>query len=212
MKFIPRPVQFCLCLLLSQFPALAGNSIHTTWLWHLHQPVYWPDRRAGAGDHYEAAWDTVQQQDGGRPHPSPEILRNIFGLDDRRNAYQSGPRNSLANITGYPKAGVQISYSGALMENVQSLGVAGQLGYGSGWFNGNREARGWTTSGGNLSLKWNVMPGHTYQLESANALGGVWSNVVGTLTTAGPLQIELDYSTALPSAPVQQFYRLKLLL
>jgi hypothetical protein len=126
----------------------AGTSLHTTWLWHLHQPIYWPDARGYGTDHYEAAWDTIQAQDGGRPHPAPEVLRNIFGLDDRRNAYQSGPRNSLANLTGYAKAGVQISYSGALMENVQSLGNAGQLGYGGGWFNGNREARGWPTSGG----------------------------------------------------------------
>jgi len=56
-------------------------------LWHLHHPIYWPDRRNNGGDHhYEDAWDSIQQQDGGRQHPSPEILRNIFGLDDRRNA------------------------------------------------------------------------------------------------------------------------------
>jgi hypothetical protein len=115
-------------LLASALTCFASNSLHTTWLWHLHQPIYWPDRRASGDDQYEAAWDTIQQQDAGRPHPAPEVLRNIFGLDDRRNAYQSGPRNSLANITGYGKAGVQISYSGALMENVQSLGGAGQLG------------------------------------------------------------------------------------
>jgi hypothetical protein len=66
----------------------ANTSLHTTWLWHLHQPIYWPDRRDYGTDHYEAAWDTIQQQDALRPHPSPEVLRNIFGLDDRVNAYQ----------------------------------------------------------------------------------------------------------------------------
>src|SRR5438034_533503 len=25
--------------------APANNSVHTSWLWHLHQPIYWPDRR-----------------------------------------------------------------------------------------------------------------------------------------------------------------------
>jgi hypothetical protein len=125
-----------------------ANSLHTTWLWHLHQPIYWPDRHASGNDHYENGWETIQAQDAGRPHPSPEVLRNIFGIDDRRNAYQSGPRNSLNSVLSYGKAGVQMSYSGALIENVQSLGAANQLGYGSGWFNGNREARGWTTSGG----------------------------------------------------------------
>jgi hypothetical protein len=126
--------------------APANNSVHTSWLWHLHQPIYWPDRRNDGVDHYENAWDTIQQQDGGRRHPSPEILRNIFGLDDRRNAYQSGPSKSLNSILAYPKSGVQISYSGALMENVQSLGSAGQLGYGGNWYQRNRTARPWTTS------------------------------------------------------------------
>ena len=38
--------------------------------------------------------------------------------------------------------------SGALMENVQSLAAQNQLGYGSGWNNGNATARTWTTSSG----------------------------------------------------------------
>jgi Fibronectin type III domain/Glycosyl hydrolase family 57 len=126
----------------------ASTSIHTTWLWHLHQPIYWPDRRDYGPDHYEAAWDTIQQQDAGRPHPSPEVLRNIFGLDDRINAYQGRPSAALSTISGYLNSGTQISYSGALMENVQSLGSAGQLGYGAGWYQGNRNARTWTTTGG----------------------------------------------------------------
>ena len=46
--------------LLSSLAAFAGSNVHTTWLWHLHQPIYWPDRRDWGGDHYEAAWDTIQ--------------------------------------------------------------------------------------------------------------------------------------------------------
>jgi hypothetical protein len=126
----------------------ASTSIHTTWLWHLHQPVYWPDRRAYGTDHYEAAWDTIQQQDAGRPHPNPEVLRNIFGLDDRVNAYQGRPSAALGTIGSHVNSGTQVSYSGALMENVQSLGAAGKLGYASDWYLGNRNARTWTTTGG----------------------------------------------------------------
>jgi hypothetical protein len=128
--------------------ARGATSLHTTWLWHLHQPVYWPDRRSYGPDHYEAAWDTIQQQDAGRPHPAPEVLRNIFGVDDRKAAYQSRPRDTLAAIGGHLNSGAQVSYSGALMENVQSLGAAGQLGYGSTWNQPNRTARGWTTTDG----------------------------------------------------------------
>ena len=109
-----------------------NHSVHTSFLWHLHQPIYWPDKRA-ATDHYENAWDTIQAQDGGRPHPSPEVLRQVFGLDDRIAAYQNRPKDSLSSITWLPHSGVQVNYSGALMENIQSLGTANQLGYGGGW-------------------------------------------------------------------------------
>src|SRR5262245_55277032 len=80
----------------------ASTNLHTSWLWHLHQPVYWPDRRVSGPDHYEAAWDTIQQQNAGRPHPAPEILNDIFGLADRVAAYQGRPRDSLSTVLGYP--------------------------------------------------------------------------------------------------------------
>jgi hypothetical protein len=146
--------RFALLILLSTLAAPASYSatntyVHTTWLWHLHQPVYWPDRRAGGGtDHYENAWDTIQQQNGGRLHPAPEILSTIFGAGDRVAAYQSGPKNTINGLLGYANAGAQVTYSGALIENVQSLASAGQLGYGGGWNSANQTARGWTTSGG----------------------------------------------------------------
>ncbi|HOX55279.1 MAG TPA: carbohydrate-binding protein [Candidatus Paceibacterota bacterium] len=137
-----------LALLAACSTAWGSTGIHTTWLWHLHQPVYWPDRRNYGTDHYEAAWDTIQQQDAGRPHPNPEGLRTIFGLDDRVNAYQGRPSAALGTIGGYLNSGAQISYSGALMENVQSLGAARQLGYDPAWYGANRNARTWTTTAG----------------------------------------------------------------
>jgi hypothetical protein len=135
------------------FAALAANTnVHTSWLWHLHQPIYWPDRRNYGTDHYENAWDTIQQQNAGRAHPSPEILSQIFGLSDRVNAYQAQPKTTVGYLLGYPNAGAQVSYSGALIENVQSLAIANQLGYTSGWNNNFQTARGWTTSGGKPRL------------------------------------------------------------
>jgi len=140
--------------LLTPIFALAdGNTgVHTTWLWHLHQPIYWPDRRNYDVDHYENAWDTIQQQNAGRPHPSPEVLSTIFGEADRVNVYQGEIETTLSGLLGYPNAGAQVNYSGALMENVQSLAAAGQLGYGSGWNNGFQTARAWTTSSGKPRL------------------------------------------------------------
>ena len=130
----------------------APSSLHTTWLWHMHQPNYWPDRRNFGTDHYEAAWDTIQQQNAGRLHPSPEILANIFSVADRVAAYQGRPRDAVGTVLGYPNAGAQMSYSGALMENIQSLGANNQLGYSGSWNSGNQQARGWTTSGGKTRL------------------------------------------------------------
>src|SRR5262245_30874042 len=119
-SWVIRHLSSLLPLLFAQFSAFASTNIHTSWLWHLHQPIYWPDRRVSGGDHYEAAWDTIQQQDLGRGHPTPEVLRNIFGLDDRINAYQGRPRDALGSISSYLNSGAQVSYSGALMENIQS--------------------------------------------------------------------------------------------
>src|SRR4051812_19515612 len=111
-------------LFISSLTCFANNSVHTTWLWHLHQPVYWPDRRNYGTDHYENAWDTIQQQNAGRPHPSPENLSTIFGWGDRVAAYQYQPKNTIGNLLSYANAGAQVSYSGALIEDVQSLATA----------------------------------------------------------------------------------------
>jgi hypothetical protein len=127
--------------------AVAGSNVHTTWLWHLHQPIYWPDRAPvnHAADHYQNAWDTIQL---GNVHPSDTSLTTVFGESDRVNAYQGEPSGTVNGLLNYPNGGAQVNYSGALMENVQSLAAAGQLGYGNGWNNGNATARTWTTSGG----------------------------------------------------------------
>jgi hypothetical protein len=138
-------------LILPTARAQNNTSIHTSWLWHLHQPIYWPEKRAGS-DHYENAWDTIQAQDAGRPHPVEQVRGQVFDIDDRRAAYQYRPHDALASIGQYLKSGAQLNYSGALMENVQSLGAAGQLGYASNWYQSNKDAKGWTSSGGRSRL------------------------------------------------------------
>jgi hypothetical protein len=148
-----------LCLLLSGQMAAFGDTntnVHTTWLWHLHQPIYWPDQRNYGVDHYEEAWDTIQRQNAGRPHPNPEVLSTIFGEADRVNVYQGEIESVLSGLLSYPNAGAQVNYSGALMENVQSLAANGWNGgngaYTLGWSNSFQTARSWTTSGGKPRL------------------------------------------------------------
>ena len=150
MKFFPRPVGIAFQILILMPSALVANNtnVHTTWLWHLHQPIYWPDRAPanhGGVDHYQNAWDTIQL---GNAHPDDTSLTTVFGAGDRIAAYQGGPSATVNGLRGYANAGAQVNMSGALMENVQSLAAAGQLGYGSGWNSGNATARTWTTSSG----------------------------------------------------------------
>ena len=149
MKSSHRPALAAfLFVVLAATPLFAANtSVHTTWLWHLHQPIYWPDRAPAnhAADHYQNAWDSIQL---GNAHPSDTSLSTVFGAGDRIAAYQGGPSSTVNGLRGYANAGVQLNMSGALMENVQSLAAVGQLGYGSGWNNGNATARTWTTSNG----------------------------------------------------------------
>jgi len=126
-------------------------------MWHDHQPTYWPEWNTNGSqtNRVEYAWDSIVTKPN-RSYPgslaqNPENnLSDIFGIDDRRNFYQSGPRNSLANLSS--SAGFCVSYSGSLMDGVRSLGNAGQLGYAGNWYAGNREARNWLTPSGSRRL------------------------------------------------------------
>ncbi len=135
-------------LALGSMPALAQTNLHFTYLWHLEQPIYWPDRQASGSDRYERAWESIQHKNAGAAHPTND-LSAIFGLADRVNAYQWRCRDSINAFSfGRAEAGAQISYSGGLVENITSLGGANQLGYTPAWYSSLREARGWTTFSG----------------------------------------------------------------
>jgi hypothetical protein len=123
--------------------ALAREKLHFTYLWHLEQPIYWPDRQVGGADRYERAKESL---DRGGVHPENNLV-DIFGLDDRKAAYQWRVRDSVNAIRGHAEAGAQVSYSGGLIENIMSLGAANSLGYSPTWYGSNREARGWSTVG-----------------------------------------------------------------
>ncbi len=86
--------------LLAPLSLLADNpGVHTTWLWHLHQPIYWPDRAPvnHAADHYQNAWDTIQL---GNVHPDDTSLTTVFSDADRVDAYQGGPSSTVSGLLG----------------------------------------------------------------------------------------------------------------
>jgi hypothetical protein len=146
--------------------ASANNgNVYVSRFWHNHQPLYWPEWNSNGAQTQRGqyAWDSIvlkpgQNYGGISPKQHPENnLTDIFGLDDRKNAYQLGPRNSLAAIDS--RGGFGVSYSGSLIDNVRQLGGGGHLGYRGDWNAGYREARGWKTPAGSTRMD---MLGFTY--------------------------------------------------
>ncbi len=129
-------------------PAAAGTGVHTTYLWHMHQPIYWPDQSAWTPGRYETVYETITLG-----HSQNDEF-SIFNSDDRVADYQWYPKDAIASILDLPDAGAQVSFAGALMENLFSLGNAGWNGgrYASNWYSHYRTAMGWTTSTGHRRL------------------------------------------------------------
>lgn len=154
-----------LTLLILSDTAQANGNVHVSRFWHNHQPIYWPEWNGNGNQNLRVqyAWDSIVLRSGqtygtGVAHPENDLV-SIFGLDDRRNAYQSGPRNSLTTFSS--NGGFAVSYSGSLIDNVRQLGSVGQLGYGGGWNMGYREAREWRTQGGSGARRMDLV-GFTY--------------------------------------------------
>ncbi len=134
----------------------AQAQTHTSYLWHLQQPIYWPEQ--GSGTTYQFVKESNDIKSGGgnnygtgTSHPTND-LQEIFSKNDRVNIYQHDAKNSVANITWHPEAGAQVNYSGCLIENVNSLANANQWGYYPDWADNYVEARSWQTTGGNTRL------------------------------------------------------------
>ncbi|HKK17526.1 MAG TPA: hypothetical protein VJ952_02495, partial [Opitutales bacterium] len=157
-QFTPRRsvLESCLVLALlcgtTSFTS-ANSNVHVSRFWHNHQPLYWPEWNTNGSqtNRGEYAWDSIvlkfNRSYAGSSSQHPENnLEDIFGKDDRRNAYQSGPRNSLSTFDN--RGGFALSYSGSLIDNIRQLGGGGHLGYGGGWNDGNSEARNWSTPAG----------------------------------------------------------------
>ena len=138
--------------------AVMADNMNFTYLWHMHQPVYWPDASTWNDGQYQTAYESIWlKQNGGNwysgaqsnPHPLND-LDEIFNKDDRVADYQYYPRNCLASCSDLSDMGAQVSFAGSLIENIQSLADAGWMGgrYPQNWYGSYREARSWTTSSG----------------------------------------------------------------
>jgi hypothetical protein len=135
---------------------LPGAPVHTSYLWHMHQPVYWPDRSTWYPSRYETAYETITLG-----HCESDVY-SVFNKDDRVNDYQNYPGDAVGSILDLPDAGAQISFAAALIENVTSLADAGWNGgrYAPDWYSDYRTARSWTTSGGRPRLDQILVAAH----------------------------------------------------
>jgi hypothetical protein len=123
---------------------LAATGVHTAYLWHMHQPIYWPDASTWTPGRYETAYETITLG-----HSQSDVFA-IFDKDDRVGDYQWYPNDAISSMLDLPEAGAQISFAGVLTENIASLAAAGWNGgcYASDWYAPYRQARGWLTSQG----------------------------------------------------------------
>jgi len=145
----------CLLLLFFLYSGyMLKAQVHTSYLWHLEQPIYWPETSTWNPFQYQKAWESqyLKWNNGnwypdGLQHPLNNI-QEIFSNEDRKAVYQYRTKDAVQSLLGHPEAGAQVNYSGCLMENVNSLAGAGQWGYSTGWQNNYITARSWTTSGG----------------------------------------------------------------
>jgi hypothetical protein len=143
------------CALAGASPALAAP-VHTTYVWHMHQPIYWPDRSTWYPSRYETAYETITLG-----HSQSDVFE-IFNKDDRVHDYQDYPGYAISTILDLPDAGAQVSFAAALVENLKSLADAGWNGgrYAPNWYVDYRTARAWKTSGNRSRLEQLLVAAH----------------------------------------------------
>ena len=148
---IMKKVQIIIILFASFFTTQA--QVHTTYLWHLHQPTYWgdvskvnPNRYQIVKESQDLKFSGTNSDSNGLAHPTNN-LQEIFGSGDRVAAYQFAPKNAINSIRDLPESGAQITYGGSLLENVNSLAQANQWGYSNTWLQNIKDAKSWKTSG-----------------------------------------------------------------
>ena len=110
--------------------------IRVSFLWHMHQPIYYP---------YESP---VQVDAAGRFSFSVVDVHN-----QRLGPYTGWPRDAVQAGLALPHLGAQISFSGSLIQNLDALAAAGvNGGQWSNWDSAYGQAIGWSTALGNPRL------------------------------------------------------------
>ena len=98
---------FLLLSILAGFRVSATEPIHVTYLWHMHQPIYYP-------------YETAQETDNNHRY-SFSIANDI--ISSRGGPYTSWPKDAVqqGQDKGMAHSGAQVNISGSLAENLNNL-------------------------------------------------------------------------------------------
>ena len=123
-----RNFLFPLSLLFFILSLSAQTKVYTTYLWHMDQPVYWPDFSKDKPESKQFAEESQRLKlNGTNTYPGSSVahptnnLEDIFGKADRILDYQTYPRDGVNSIKDLTNAGAQLSISGGLMDNVKII-------------------------------------------------------------------------------------------
>ncbi len=95
-------------VLLTALTDLAQPKMQFGFLWHMHQPIYYP---------YESI---IATQNNNR------YTFNVIDVHNQRfGPYTTWPRDAVQSAAGLPHAGAQVSFTGSLIENLNALQAAG---------------------------------------------------------------------------------------
>lgn len=111
----------------------SAEKIYIAFLWHMHQPIYYP---------YESL---VETNNAGRY--SFDLLNEV--MNTRTGPYQTWPKDAVEAGSGFAHLGAQISFSGSLIENCNTLWGSASS---ATWDNAYDYGRGLQTSLGNPRL------------------------------------------------------------
>lgn len=115
---------------------VAEEPIQVGFLWHMHQPIYYP---------YESVIET--DANGRFSFSVVDVHNQRFG------PYTTWPYDAISAGVGLPHLGAQVSFSGSLIENLNALEVAGvNGGMWDDWAWGYNQAINMTTSLGHPRL------------------------------------------------------------
>jgi hypothetical protein len=115
----------------------AAEPIHVGFLWHMHQPIYYPGEnitQTDAAGHFSFSVTDVHNQ--------------------RFGPYTTWPKDAIdAAAAALPHSGAQVSFSGSLIENLNTLEAAGVSGgMWNNWDTAYNQAQSLNTSLGNPRL------------------------------------------------------------